>query len=119
MTTDLSLADYAAEFPPVSLDLVFDFSSICNSFTVFVPFLKGGKRSPYGWQKQRMRCLVRDNFTCQHPGCTENRLKQISVHHLVPRCEGGLDDLSNLITLCMRHHRVAHGLVKVDGEEHE
>lgn len=109
MNPRLSFDALVAEFPPVSLDLTFELPSICNAFTVFVPYLRGSKRSAYGWEKQRMRCMVRDNFTCQHPGCTENRLKQVSVHHRVPRCEGGSDDLDNLITLCLAHHRLVHG----------
>lgn len=95
----------ALDIPPVNLEL----RPIVNAFTVFVTALGGGKRSPYGWQKQRMRAFVRDNFTCQHPGCTENRLKQISVHHITPRSAGGTDDLDNLVTLCLNHHHQVHG----------
>lgn len=82
---------------------------ICTCFTVIVPRLQGSRRSQYGWEKQRMRALVRDNFECQHQGCTENRLKKLTVHHIVPKSEGGADDLDNLQTLCLTHRRMVHG----------
>lgn len=93
------------DIPPITLEL----RPIVSAFTVFVHALGAGKRSPYGWQKQRMRCFVRDNFTCQHPGCTENRLKKVSVHHIIPRSAGGTDNLDNLVTLCIEHHHQVHG----------
>ena len=60
------------------------------------------------WRKQRMRVLVRDNFHCQAPGCTCRDLNRLTVHHLVPKAEGGSDDLPNLLTLCDYHHERAH-----------
>lgn len=47
----------------------------------------------------------RDNYTCQHCGQTEGSLH---VHHVIPKAEGGTDDLDNLITLCVQCHRQAH-----------
>ena len=81
---------------------------LCTMFTIIVPRLEGSRRSPYGWEKQRMRALVRDNFQCQHPGCSETRLKQLTVHHLIKKCHGGSDNLDNLQTLCIHHHRELH-----------
>ena len=60
------------------------------------------------WRKQRMRVLVRDNFTCQAEGCTCRDLDRLQIHHVVPKCEGGGDDLPNLLTLCEYHHERAH-----------
>ena len=60
------------------------------------------------WEKVRMRALVRDNFTCQHPGCGETRLRRLEVHHVQHRAHGGSHDLSNLITLCRQHHADQH-----------
>jgi 5-methylcytosine-specific restriction endonuclease McrA len=31
------------------------------------------------------------------------------VHHILPRGRGGKDDIDNLITLCVGHHRHVHG----------
>jgi 5-methylcytosine-specific restriction endonuclease McrA len=30
------------------------------------------------------------------------------IHHVQPVSAGGTDELSNLVALCDRHHRVAH-----------
>ncbi len=60
------------------------------------------------WRKQRMRALVRDNFTCQWPGCRCSSIHKLTVHHLVPRSQGGSNHLHNLLTLCEKHHRMAH-----------
>lgn len=73
-------------------------------------FRERGKRrlSNNSWGKQRMRVLVRDNFSCQHKGCRVAYLSQLSVHHIVPKCQGGSDNLSNLTTLCRRCHEALH-----------
>lgn len=42
----------------------------------------------------------RDRFTCQSCG----RRTRGQVHHIQPRCEGGLDLPANLVTLCGRCH---------------
>lgn len=60
------------------------------------------------WGKQRMRVLVRDNFRCQAEGCRVDYLSQLTVHHIVPKSAGGSDNLSNLVTLCRRHHEALH-----------
>ena len=67
------------------------------------------------WEKQRMRALVRDDFTCQahkldlcSEPCTENHLRHLNVHHIQERQNGGSHDLDNLITLCRAHHIQIH-----------
>jgi len=73
------------------------------------------------WQQQRMRTLVRDDFTCQfrqlnlreiEGGCCdhepENRLRFLHVHHIIERQFGGQHDLDNLLTLCRAHHIELH-----------
>jgi len=57
------------------------------------------------WPTQRQNALIRDDFACQICGTSENP----QVHHIVPRREFADDyltanQLSNLITLCLRHH---------------
>ena len=60
------------------------------------------------WEKARMRALVRDDFTCQHTDCGETRLRQLQVHHVLPRIQGGTHDLANLTTLCKAQHADQH-----------
>lgn len=53
----------------------------------------------------RLLALRRDNYTCQHCGATRTSLH---VHHIIPREQGGTDELDNLITLCARCHNKVH-----------
>lgn len=56
----------------------------------------------------RGKILKRDHYTCQ--SCRQ-RLPAyaLSVHHIIPRTEGGTNILENLITLC--HH--CHDLIEL------
>jgi hypothetical protein len=51
--------------------------------------------------------VVRDQH-CQAPGC-DRPPGFCQAHHIVHWTEGGPTDLANLILLCHRHHRAAHG----------
>jgi hypothetical protein len=51
--------------------------------------------------------LSRDGWRCTAPGCTA---RELEVHHIVYKSQGGSDDPSNLTSLCPFHHRmVVHG----------
>jgi hypothetical protein len=55
------------------------------------------------WSKTRNAMLKRARFTCQR--CNERKPKgELSVHHIVPRSEGGMERSGNLITLCHPCH---------------
>ena len=55
------------------------------------------------WRKLRRACLYRDRYICQR--CNRRfKAEDLSAHHLTPRLEGGPDDLTNLITLCVPCH---------------
>jgi hypothetical protein len=45
----------------------------------------------------RWKILTRDEFTCQYCGATNVKLQ---VDHIFPRCLGGENDETNLITAC-------------------
>lgn len=49
---------------------------------------------------------VRDGG-CTHPGC-DRPPRHCDAHHLIEWHRGGRTELSNLVLLCRRHHRVAH-----------
>lgn len=79
------------------------------------PLWRGGydSRSPRGWEwrQRRLECYARDNWTCQDCGvkCSSGRgahrsATRIQAHHVIRRRDGGLDDLSNLVTLCAGCH---------------
>jgi len=54
----------------------------------------------------RLRCALRlRDDGCRFPGCT-NRITD--AHHVVAWIEGGMTSLSNLLSLCRRHHRFVH-----------
>lgn len=55
---------------------------------------------PLNWGKIREKRLKKDNYTCQRCG----RQDQLTVHHILPRAEGGRNNQGNLITLCNPCH---------------
>jgi 5-methylcytosine-specific restriction endonuclease McrA len=55
------------------------------------------------WKRVRAAVRRRDGNACVVCGATEN----LSVHHVVPARLGGRDELSNLVTVCVLHHRQA------------
>lgn len=56
-------------------------------------------------QEIRVNVLARDDCRCAICG-TPNGAE---IHHIIPRGQGGKDYYANLITLCWRCHKVAHG----------
>ena len=54
------------------------------------------------WQKLRRQVIVRDGAVCQACGIICEAYAQ--VDHIVPKAQGGTDDLGNLQTLCRRCH---------------
>jgi hypothetical protein len=54
----------------------------------------------------RRKVLHRDQGRCQVPGCRAH--KNLDVHHIRHRAQGGTNDLANLVTLCEAHHLCHH-----------
>ena len=66
------------------------------------------------WGYARTSCLEHYNYTCancghhiivpygHHPSWYT---KGLEVHHIIPRKDGGTHNLTNLITLCEKHHK--------------
>jgi len=56
------------------------------------------------WQElPRTQVLQRDRYTCQ--SCRKKfKANQLSIHHIIPRREGGTNQMENLITLCWKCH---------------
>ena len=42
------------------------------------------------------------------PECKEHRIHKLTVHHIIPREEGGTHAMENLITLCEECHIRVH-----------
>src|SRR5215471_1303089 len=63
------------------------------------------------WQIVRVRALVRDGYRCvARDDDWRPCAGPLTVHHVRPVGEGGEPfALSNLVTLCRRHHGLAHG----------
>jgi len=61
------------------------------------------------------RVLKRDRGFCQVPGCSR---PAAHAHHIVHRSQGGSDDASNLVSLCVAHHLhgVHDGHIRVSGQ---
>lgn len=62
------------------------------------------------WRNLRDEVLLRDRFTCLRCDKKFRNKSQLSVHHIIPRANGGANDASNLVTLC----HPCHDLVEVN-----
>jgi hypothetical protein len=63
----------------------------------------------------RRQVLARDHHACTIPGCRSAR--NLDVHHIQFRSDGGGNELSNLLTMCSGHHALLHaGQLIVRGE---
>ncbi len=56
------------------------------------------------WRQIRARIITRDHSTCQRCEHYSRTRRGLSVHHIIPRNEGGSDHSGNLITLCDKCH---------------
>ncbi|MCA9366903.1 HNH endonuclease [Candidatus Kaiserbacteria bacterium] len=70
------------------------------------------------WRKIRADVLKRDGFTCQECGYVgqekisykgKGNKRAMVVHHIVDRKDGGQDEPSNLLTMCMPCHNKIPG----------
>lgn len=75
-----------------------------------------GGRTRYGknWDEQRQKALERDDYQCVVCGRDESDLRrEPDVHHIVPIREFDepteANSLSNLVTLCQKHHLQVEG----------
>lgn len=59
---------------------------------------------PENWELIRNAVLLRDRFTCTRCDKEFKRERFLSAHHLMPRRDGGSDDMTNLVTLCVPCH---------------
>lgn len=56
------------------------------------------------WKKIRTAALRRARYRCEVIGCGIKGARNLTVHHILPRDEGGGDYEENLIALCGPHH---------------
>jgi 5-methylcytosine-specific restriction endonuclease McrA len=52
----------------------------------------------------RARVLEREQHRCSGRFLGGECSASLHVHHIIPRNEGGTDELDNLMVLCSRHH---------------
>lgn len=64
------------------------------------------------WQEVRRVVLARDEHRCRDCGEKPDR-RDLDVHHLVRRADGGRDEASNCITLCDGCHAARHPRLQV------
>ena len=69
------------------------------------------------YERNKLDMYRRDGYHCRFCKTTHN----LTPHHIVFRSQGGTDDLSNLLTLCLRCHDAVHVgtlmLVVLEGRE--
>ncbi len=68
---------------------------------------KDGERSRAAVpESTRWEVFTRDRHRCRALGCRHTRF--LEIHHLVPRDQGGTNQIDNLVTLCSSCHRLCH-----------
>lgn len=60
-------------------------------------------------KRVRFEVFKRDKFTCQYCGKRPPEV-MLEVDHVVPRCDGGSDDMANLVTACVPCNRGKAGI---------
>ena len=94
--------------PPVAVETARRLS--CDSS--LVALLEGADRPLGVGRKTRAvppslrRALRARDGCCRFPGCTN--IRGLHAHHLEHWADGGPTELTNLILLCRRHHRLVH-----------
>jgi hypothetical protein len=63
------------------------------------------------WHNLRLACFKRDKYACQRCEQYNAQGRGLEAHHMMPRAEGGADDLTNLVTLCT----TCHDYVEING----
>lgn len=61
-----------------------------------------------GFENIKAYVLHRDDYRCQHKAKGTKHSKQLHVHHVVYRSQGGTDEPGNLLTLCRGCHDALH-----------
>jgi hypothetical protein len=67
-------------------------------------YYKPIEEPPENWKEIRNMIIARD-LKCYR--CETRQLRKLTVHHLIPRKEGGGNNPENLITLCGACHDIA------------
>jgi hypothetical protein len=83
---------------------------VCDGAVTRILFGSDGSIEQHGATRaipraMRRALLVRDRG-CRWPGCATRRF--LHAHHVVFWSNGGPTAMSNLLTLCGRHHRIVH-----------
>lgn len=66
---------------------------------------------PSDWDYLRRKVYRRDNYRCQNCGAKGGPKgdEELHAHHIVPKNNGGSDEVSNLTTVCKQCHNAIHG----------
>ena len=83
----------------------FDIRRITNPDVEGAGYQEGPQQ---GFNNVKAYVLHRDGYRCQHKTKGTKHAKQLHVHHVVWRRDGGTDESSNLLTLCRNCHAALH-----------
>lgn len=94
------------EISQLSLDFR-QISEFERQYTAYIKYGNGQGGYPPNWEEISREVRERDGYRCTHAGCGETSLA-LHVHHVIPLSRGGSNALSNLATLCEKHHASKH-----------
>ena len=58
----------------------------------------------YAWVKLRDKIMRRDMHLCQSCNAKGRATPATEVHHVIPKSQGGTDDMDNLVSTCSPCH---------------
>jgi len=61
------------------------------------------------WRSVRKRSLARSGYRCESCGVNQ---PELYVHHILPRRDGGKDEMENTMVLCSKCHGRAHMMLR-------
>lgn len=82
-------------------------SELNQKFTISIKNSIASGGYPSNWEEISRSVRERDGYHCRYPGCGGTGLI-LHVHHIIPLSQGGSNTLSNLVTLCEKHHIAKH-----------
>lgn len=86
----------------------FDIHAISNHHVSKTAWWTYQRGDMYGYQNLKQYILKRDNYLCQLCKKQTKTNKELHIHHIIFRSNGGTDTKNNLITLCKLCHGRLH-----------
>ncbi len=79
------------------------YETACCDAEIHIPGKRNATAIP---PRTRREVKTRDRYKCRRKGCQHTR--HLHIHHIIPRADGGRNNIENLVTLCSACHDLWH-----------